>query len=80
MDNNLYENDPEYRKFIETEQYLLQKQLSVSKLTHKCFPKCITTEKSMNTTEEICLTQCVGRYTDTLMTISKDINQRLQKK
>ena len=36
-ESDLLENDPNYRQFVENQAYTLQRQMSVSKLTKKCF-------------------------------------------
>uniref|UniRef100_A0A336MYL5 Mitochondrial import inner membrane translocase subunit n=1 Tax=Culicoides sonorensis TaxID=179676 RepID=A0A336MYL5_CULSO len=52
----------------------------ISKVTEKCFKKCVGKPGSdLDSSEQKCLAMCMDRYMDTIQTVSRAYTMRLQK-
>lgn len=59
---------------------LANAQEMLSKMTEKCFKKCISKPgKSLDGTEQRCITQCMDRFLDTWNLVSRTYGNRLQR-
>ncbi|ALC43844.1 Tim13 [Drosophila busckii] len=55
-------------------------QEMLSKMTEKCFKKCINKPgRSLDGTEQRCITQCMDRFMDTWNLVSRAYGNRLQR-
>lgn len=64
-DANLDKLDPELKEFIVNEQIKTQIQAQIRKLNSLCFEKCVEKPGSkLESKQETCITNCVGRYID----------------
>lgn len=64
-DTNLDKLDPELKEFIVNEQIKTQIQAQIRKLNLLCFEKCVEKPGSkLESKQETCITNCVGRYLD----------------
>lgn len=65
-ESNLDKLDPELKEFIVQEQIKTQIQAQIRKLNTLCFEKCVEKPGSkLDSKQEICINNCVGRYLDT---------------
>ncbi|KAH8378572.1 hypothetical protein KR009_000008 [Drosophila setifemur] len=59
---------------------LANAQEMLSKITKKCFKKCIQRPgKALDTSEQRCISQCMDRYMDTWNLVSRTYGNRLQR-
>ncbi|KAH8388915.1 hypothetical protein KR215_006320 [Drosophila sulfurigaster] len=59
---------------------LANAQEMLSKMTDKCFKKCINKPgKALDNSEQRCITQCMDRFLDTWNLVSRTYGNRLQR-
>lgn len=59
---------------------LANAQEMLSKMTEKCFKKCISKPgKALDGSEQRCITQCMDRFLDTWNLVSRTYGNRLQR-
>lgn len=59
---------------------LANAQEMLSKMTEKCFKKCISKPgKALDSSEQRCITQCMDRFLDTWNLVSRTYGNRLQR-
>ncbi|KAH8261251.1 hypothetical protein KR044_005823 [Drosophila immigrans] len=59
---------------------LANAQEMLSKMTEKCFKKCIMKPgKALDNSEQRCITQCMDRFLDTWNLVSRTYGNRLQR-
>lgn len=76
-DNNLDKIDPELKEFIVNEQIKNQIQAQIRKFNNFCFEKCVEKPGSkLESKQETCITNCVGRFIDTNGFIANRFSRR----
>ena len=74
---NLDKIDPELKDFIVKEQIKTQIQAQIRKLNTLCFEKCVEKPGSkLESKQETCITNCVGRYLDSHGFIAQRFGRR----
>jgi len=65
---------------VQQQVALAQMQELLTKVTDKCFKKCVSSPgTSLGSGEQGCLAKCMDRYMDSFNLVSKSYTQRLQR-
>ncbi|XP_017111790.1 mitochondrial import inner membrane translocase subunit Tim13 [Drosophila elegans] len=73
-------NKGELMSQVKQQIALANAQEMLSKMTEKCFKKCIQKPgKSLDSTEQRCISQCMDRFMDAWNLVSRTYGNRLQR-
>lgn len=78
MENLSATEQKDMKQFIESETGRLKMQSAISEFTDKCFGKCLSpgnmSRDRLSSSDERCLSNCVGRWLDVNIHIIKNLN------